>query len=71
MNHREPFGLRYRSPVLSPFGLSLSKPACHKPEASTGSAMPFDKLRANGGGDQTFANNCNALQAKLVAFTTH
>jgi hypothetical protein len=32
----------YRSPVLSPFGLSLSKPL------SCGTKAPFDRLRANG-----------------------
>jgi hypothetical protein len=57
--------------LKEPFGLSLSKPQACGTKASTSSALPFDKLRANGGGEPTFANNHNVPQAKLVAFTTH
>jgi hypothetical protein len=104
---KKPFGLRYRSPALSPFGLSLSKPsACgtkapfdklraigntssaspstgsgrterripfglslSKPsargtKASASSAWPFDKLRANGGGERTVINSRNGPKAE-------
>ncbi len=44
-----------------PFGLSLSKPSCLMPKASTGSAWPFDKLRANGGGEHVNANGSGDL----------
>ncbi len=37
-----------------PFGLSLSKPLACGTKASASSAWPFDKLRANGGGQPTF-----------------
>jgi hypothetical protein len=56
---KEPFGLRYRSLVLSLFGLSLSKPIARGTKASTGSAWPFDKLRANGCEEQTVINSRN------------
>jgi hypothetical protein len=46
----------YRSPAPSPFGLSLSKPSARGTKASASSARPFDKLRANGGGEQANAN---------------
>jgi hypothetical protein len=36
-----------------PFGLSLSKPLACGTKASTSSAWPFDKLRANGFGEPT------------------
>ncbi|WP_327754978.1 hypothetical protein VVT58_10590 [Sphingobium sp. SJ10-10] len=41
------------SAIHLPFGLSLSKPQAERREAmqkaSTGSAWPFDRFRANGG----------------------
>jgi hypothetical protein len=40
-----------------PFGLSLSKPLARGAKASTSSAWPFDKLRANGSGEPTVANS--------------
>ncbi len=61
---KEPFGLRYRSRVLSPFGLSLSKPIARGTKASTSSAWPFDKLRANGGGERTVVNSRNGPKAE-------
>jgi hypothetical protein len=62
---KEPFGLRYRSPpVLSPFGLSLSKPLARGTKASTSSAWPFDKLRANGNGEPTFVNSRSGPKAE-------
>jgi hypothetical protein len=48
-----------------PFGLSLSKPFALGTEASTGSAWPFDKLRANGGGKPTVVNARNGPIADL------
>jgi hypothetical protein len=72
---KEPFGLilrylrtgyvlrTYRSPATSPFGLSLSKPFALGTEASTGSAWPFDKLSANGGGKPTVVNVHNGPTA--------
>jgi hypothetical protein len=38
-----------------PFGLSLSKPGARGTTTSTGSAWPFDKLRANGSREPTVA----------------
>jgi hypothetical protein len=61
--HRVRCFATYRSPVASPFGLSLSKPFALGTEASTGSAWPFDKLRANGGGEQTVVNSRTGPQA--------
>jgi hypothetical protein len=55
----------YRSPASSPFGLSLSKPLARGTKApfdrlraigKASSAWPFDKLRANGGGEPTVVN---------------
>jgi hypothetical protein len=63
---KEPFGLRYRSPAASPFGLSLSKPFALGTKASTGSAWPFDKLRANGAEERTVVNSRNGLQADAL-----
>ncbi len=65
---KEPFGLRYRSPALSPFGLSSSKPSAYGTTApfdrlrtvgKTSSAWPFDNLRANGRGKPPVANSRN------------
>ncbi len=53
---KEPVGLSLSKPLAPPFGLSLSKPSCLMPKASAGSAWPFDKLRANGGGEHVDAN---------------
>jgi hypothetical protein len=53
---KEPFGLSLSKPLAPPFGLSLSKPSCLMPKASAGSARPFDKLRANGGGEHVDAS---------------
>ncbi len=60
---KEPFGLRYRSLALSPFGLSLSKPFACGTKASASSAWPFDKLRANGSGKPTVVNSRYGPQA--------
>jgi hypothetical protein len=80
---KEPFGLSLSKPLSSPFGLSLSKPSCHTQRApfdrlraigNTGSAWPFDKLRANGGGEHvnakgggepTFVNGRNGPKAAV------
>jgi hypothetical protein len=48
---------------IAPFGLSLSKPFACGTRASTSSAWPFDKLRANGVGTPTFINDGSGLQA--------
>ncbi len=65
---KDPFGLSLSKPLAPPFGLSLSKPSCPMQRASTGSAWPFDKLRANGGsgahkgcGERTFVNSRSGL----------
>jgi hypothetical protein len=53
---KQPFGLSLSKPLSPLFGLSLSKTVACGKKASTGSARPFDKLRANGGGEQANAN---------------
>jgi hypothetical protein len=45
-----------------PFGLSLSKPACGT-TASASSALPFDKLRANGFGKLTVTSGRSGPKA--------